>query len=292
VPGGDQQMLSEKAVVITGAGRGLGRAYALDAFAAGASLVLNDRDREPLEEVAAELGGESERLVLLPGSVADWDFADALVERCVESFGRIDGFVNNAGVHHCEWVWDEGEDDVRRAVEVNVTGTMFCAVHALRTMREQGFGSLVNVTSGAHLGMPEMSTYGVTKGAVASATYGWAVDLQGSGVRVNAISPVALTRMTGNWKAPGSELTMSMSPPPETIAPLVTFLLSDAAGEVNGQVIRLDKDGLSIMHPASYSSEVVPLPERTAEAVARAFDDGLGKQLAPVGLGRWETDDD
>jgi NAD(P)-dependent dehydrogenase (short-subunit alcohol dehydrogenase family) len=285
-------MLDDKAVVITGAGRGLGRAYAIDAVSAGASVILNDRDLEPLEEVAAELGGTSDRMVLAPGSVADWDFARSLVDGCVERFGRIDGFVNNAGVHHCEWIWAEHEADIRRTVEVNVTGTMFCAVHALRAMRDQGFGSLVNVTSGAHLGMPEMSTYGATKGAVASATYGWAVDCQGSGVRVNAISPVALTRMTSNWKAPGAELTLSSSPPPETIAPLVTFLLSDASREMTGQVIRLDKDGLSIMQPATYPSEVVPLPERTATAVARAFADGLGEKLAPVGLGRWVTDDE
>ena len=98
--------------------------------------------------------------------------------------------------------------------------------------------------------------------------------------------------MTGNWRAPGAELTLSSSPPPETIAPLVTFLLSDAASEITGQVIRLDKEGLSIMHPASYSSEIVTLPARTVAAIAEAFEDGLAEQFAPIGLGRWETDDE
>jgi len=279
--------LGGKAVVITGAGRGLGRAYALDAARSGAALVVNDLDGEPLEEAVAELGQITDRIVPVPGSVADWWIAESLVRECVEAFGALDGFVANAGVHHCAYIWEESEADVRRAAEVNVTGAAFCAIHALRQMKEQGSGSLVNITSGAHIGMPEMSTYGATKGAVASATYAWAIDMRPYGVRVNAVSPVALTRMTDNWKAPGSELSRAGSPPPETIAPVVTYLLSDAAAGITGQVVRMDKDGLSLMRPPGFANAVVPLAERTVEAVRGAFDAGLGAELEHVGLGHW-----
>jgi NAD(P)-dependent dehydrogenase (short-subunit alcohol dehydrogenase family) len=122
--------------------------------------------------------------------VASWTEAAELIDSCVSEFGRIDGLVNNAALM---WVGRPDqltEADLRRTIEVNVLGTTFCGLHALGHMTAQGSGAIVNVTSGAHAGIPLQCAYSASKGAVASLTYAWAADVAGQGVRVNAISPM------------------------------------------------------------------------------------------------------
>src|SRR5207253_11354170 len=123
----------------------------------------------------------------------------------------------------------------------------FCGTHAIRRMLAQGGGTIINVSSGAHLGMRHMAAYGATKGGVASLTYTWALDLAPHGIRVNAISPIADTRMADalgpRARRPGW--------PPEHTAPLVSFLLSDPSRGISGQVIRLNGRQLGLIaHPA------------------------------------------
>jgi NAD(P)-dependent dehydrogenase (short-subunit alcohol dehydrogenase family) len=275
-------LLEGKAVVVTGAGRGLGRAYALDAARHGAAVVVNDVDRGEAEEAVAaiEAAGGTARVAL--GSVSDRDAAASLVARCVEDFGRIDGLVNNAGLFHAASPWEEDDEArLRRTVEVNVLGPLFCGIAALKEMRRQGSGSIVNATSGAHLGLPGISTYGTTKGAVTSMTFGWAVDAP-AGVRVNAISPTAFTRMTDGWDF--NSVTPKPLPPGE-IAPLVTYLLSDLSEALNGQVLRLDGRALSLLRKAYFDPEAaVESDAWDPEAIASAVGSGRLGDPAPVGM--------
>lgn len=275
--------LQGKAIVVTGAARGLGRAYALAAVAEDASVVLNDLDADLLEEVVSEIVAAGGRAAAWPGSIADWASAEALVAHCVAEHGRLDGFVNNAAVFHVAVPWEEDERTVRRIVEVNVIGSIFCATHALRAMVAQRSGSLLNVVSAAHLGLREMGSYAATKGAIASATYTWALDAAPYGVRVNAISPVARTRMSTVWEN-RDEAHMD-EPDPAEIAPLAAFLLSDSAAGITGQVVRLDAAGLSIMRQPHFEEAPVALPVRTFEAVAAAFAGPLAEGSCPVGFG-------
>lgn len=267
--------LDGKSVIVTGGGRGLGRAYALDAAAAGAAVVVNDLDGEAADSVVAEICDGGGRAVADAHSVAEPSGAQALIEHCVATFGSIDGLVNNAGVLTEAPAWETTDDQALRMVTVNVLGTIYCGHAAIRRMRAVGRpASIVNVTSGTHLGQPGLAVYGATKGAVASLTYGWALDLADTPVRVNAVSPLAITPM----KLPPYDGHAR----PEDVAPAVTYLLSDASSRLTGQLVRRARDQLGLIrHPA-----VGPMlsGEWTADAIAQAFDSALAEDLEPVGF--------
>lgn len=280
--------LKGKAVVVTGSGRGIGAACAKHAAAHGASVVVNDVDADAAEAVAAEIRAAGGRAVAQRADISKWAEAQALVERCVAEFGGIDGLVNNAGLYRLADLKEIDEAHLRPMIEVNIVGTAFCATHAARRFRG-GAGSIVNLTSGSQTGIRGMGIYGATKGAIASATYAWAADSAGTGVRVNAVSPVADTRMsqsTDDFRAAKGLPAFRSGPRPtaEANAPVVTFLLSDLAKGINGQVLWILGKRLSVMtHPAV----VAPPLERdewTPEAIAAAFGGELGARLQPLGI--------
>lgn len=288
-------VLDGKAVVVTGAGRGLGRAYALDAAAHGAAVVVNDIDRGPAEEVVREITAAGGRAMAAGGSVAEWSFAESLVQTCVSAYGKLDGLVNNAGLFYTIDPWEDSEARIRRLVEVNVLGTMYCGVHALRQMVAQRSGSLVNITSGAHAGISLMAAYGASKGAAASFTYSTAVDVAKHNVRVNAVSPIGATRMgtaiggVMSDEAPESPAARrdgsALGVAPETVAPLVTFLLSDLAHGITGQVVRMQDHSLSLFEHPIIVEPTLEQPHWTPESISAAFDSTLRARLRPVGMG-------
>jgi NAD(P)-dependent dehydrogenase (short-subunit alcohol dehydrogenase family) len=276
--------LEGKAIVVTGAGRGLGRSYAQHIAAAGGRVVVNDVDAAEANAVEREIRNADGAAIAVPGSVADWGQAQAVVDSCVSNFGGIDGLVNNAGTFHAAAPWEETEEQVRRIVDVNVLGSIFCGIHALRAMREAGRGgAIVNVTSGAHLGLPGISTYGMTKGAAVSMTYGWALHAGQSGVRVNAVSPTALTRMSSpkTWR---HNVDAPSTPEPDVVAPLVTFLLGDRARSINGQVVRLDGRKLALLTRAQFRDEGVEGTSWSVDSIADAVESGALGPLSPVGM--------
>ena len=280
--------LEGKAVVVTGAGRGIGRAYALLAAREGAAVVVNDIDAEVADEVAAEIRVTGARVVAAAGDVSTWGAAESIIDRCVDEFGAIHGLVNNAGVFAMADGWELEEAHVRDLVATNVLGVAACGTFAMRRMVQQSFGSIVNIVSGAHFGIPHMSVYGATKGAVASFTYGWSLDLEGTGVRVNAVSPLARTRMSAStaefYQRHGLGVIDSEgSPDPEINAPVVVYLLSDAAADLTGQIVRIERDQLAIVaHPAV--REPVLNGEWTVANVDRAFAETLREYTVPVGM--------
>lgn len=271
-------LLDGKAVVVTGAGTGLGRAYALHAATEGARVVINDVTVDRLGEVAAEISALGGTVVSCPGSVADWTVAEGLVQECRTVFGGVDGLVNNAGVIRIGDPWEADEAGIRAMVEVNLMGAAFVGTHALRVMLEQGRGAIVNATSSAQMGLAQMSVYGATKGALASLTYGWALDARAQGIRVNAYAPVAWTAMVA-----GSSVAPAQLPTTEDNAPVVSYLLSDLAADITGQVVQRRGDGLYVMaHPDL--TEHVATPEAwTTDAVARALDPVLRSGAQPLG---------
>jgi NAD(P)-dependent dehydrogenase (short-subunit alcohol dehydrogenase family) len=282
-------VLTGKSLVITGAGRGLGAAYARLAAEEGAAVVVNDIDGDVADHVAEDIIAKGGRAIAVTASVAEWDGAATVIDRCVDEFGRIDGLVNNAGIQLLGSPWQAEEHELRRLVEINVLGTMFCGVLALRKMVPQGFGAIVNVTSGAHMGLRSLGAYGATKGAVASLTYCWANDLVGTGVRVNAVSPLAGTRLAEEFQEflglPDEERVQRMqrTPTPASNAPTVIYLLSDLAADVAGQIVRVDKGAVSIVgRPAVLSPSATPGPD--LEAVADAVKDQLSTRRMPLGL--------
>jgi len=281
-------MLDGKAVVITGSGRGIGAACARGCARQGASMVINDIDEDVAEESAEAIRGEGGTAVACAADVSDWDQAGRLVSACIEAFGKIDGLVNNAALFHLNKVWDYDPVAARQLVDANVMGPLNCTGHAVKAMLERKSGSIVNVVSGAHMGMDGMTIYGATKGAVASMVYTWALELEGTGVRVNGLSPFGLSRMTETTETYMDEETraarIAAIQPPEANSPVVEFLLSDRAAGVNGQLVRMDHGDLQIYtHPAL----LLPAVHRdswTGEDVADAFDADLGHRQAPCGV--------
>ncbi|MGH3904875.1 MAG: SDR family NAD(P)-dependent oxidoreductase [Pseudonocardiaceae bacterium] len=275
-------LLKGKAVVITGAGRGLGEAYAVHAARAGACVVVNDVEGELAEAVANRITAAGGRAVASSQSVRDPDQASAIVERCLAQFGRVDGLVNNAGLHYEALPWAEDADAVRELIEVNVLGVLYCGMAAARVMRRQRSGSIVNIASGSASGQRRAGTYAASKGAVASLTYSWALDLEGLGVRVNGVCPLAWTRMVEASTAARLRCTPQRSP--DRVAPLITYLLSDRSVGITGQLIGFTGDELHIVRQPGIKEPVLHGESWGTDDVAAAFEGVLGDYLEPFGL--------
>ena len=284
--------LSGKAVVVTGAGRGLGAAVAKAVAAAGAAVVINDVDAAPANDCATALRAAGGRAVVHVADIAVWSQAEGLIERCLDEYGKIDGLVNNAGVHLPKHSWEMDEASVRKTLDINVLGTLACSGRALKSMREQGFGSIVNTTSGSQMGHEYRPDYSASKGAVSSFTFTAAVEMRGTGVRVNAVSPNAETRLLdemdkfmqtrGGWQRPSL-------PPPETNVGMHLYLLSDLSRHVSGQIIGLRPEG--DLYIASHPAILLPAAKArggvwTAKAIGEAIDQGLVASLQPLGFKR------
>ncbi len=276
-------ILSGKAVIITGAGRGLGRAYAVDAATEDAAVVVNDIDVKEARQVVQEISEAGGTALANSDSVTSWAGSRALIDSCVQAFGRIDGLVNNAGILHCCDPWAETESIIRSQVDVNVFGTVFTGTHAMRVMAEQGYGSIINITSEGHLGSSMVSTYSATKGAVASLTYSWAIDLMAKNIRVNAFAPRAETRMSRTANTRRSPSTKLRHPDPKQNAPVVTYLLSDLSEGVTGQiVVSRGSEILLLTHPVVSRHRAIA-ESWTAQLVADKFGPILRQNLQPVG---------
>lgn len=281
--------LDGKAIVITGSGRGLGAACAKGVAARGAAVIVNDVDEQPALEVAKAINGSGGRAIAHSADISKWSEAAALIERCVREFGTIDGLVNNAALFSMARLDELREQDIRRFIEANLIGTINCAAHAIGPMIKSGKGSIVNVTSGAQMGLPTLGVYGATKGAVASLTYTWAIELKEKGIRVNALSPQAATRLhevsDAYYRAKGLPPPAPVKqPPPENNAPVVEFLLSDASAGVTGQVIRSDGPQLALCTHPGILMPILQNDHWTFESVCEAFAHDLAKRQPPLGI--------
>lgn len=274
--------LEGKAIVVTGAGRGLGAAYAVHAAREGAAVVVNDIDAEFAQHTADIISANGGRAAVSAHTVTDPEQAQAIVDTCVAEFGAIHGLVSNAGVNYEALPWEDDPAQVREVVEVNVLGVIYTGMAAARAMVAAGGGSIVNISSGASFGQRKLGAYAATKGAVASLTYSWALDMEEVGVRVNAVCPLAHTRMI--WK---SERSLRACPPdrtPDRIAPLVLYLLSDASQGITGQMIRCNGPQLHIVGQPFLKSPILERESWDTESVRRAFDEVFSAHLEPYGL--------
>ncbi len=243
-----------RVAIVTGAGRGLGRAHALELGREGASVVVNDLGVELdgsgggpdwANEVAGEIRAMGGQAVVDNNDVSDWSGAQGLIGTALREFGRLDVLVNNAGVLRDRMIVSLTADDVTKVIGVHLCGALFTSHHAGHYWRdcaksgEAPAARIVNTTSGAGLyGNVGQSAYSAAKAGIVGMTLVAAVELGRYGVTVNALSPGARTRMTQEVFAsamaePGEGFdTMA----PENVSPLVAWLASLDSGSVTGRV--------------------------------------------------------
>lgn len=232
--------LEGKAIAVTGAGRGIGRAVALACAEAGASVVVNDYGvsmdgNEPTSEVANQVVEEIRKAggkaVANAQSVATMDGGGSIVQAAIDSFGRIDGVVCVAGILRERMLFNLTEDDWDPVVATHLKGTFTVFRAAAAAMREQKSGTLIGFTSGAFAGSVAQANYSAAKGGIVSLVRSAAAGMHRYGVTANCIAPVAKTRMSANVP-----MEIQGIGDAEDIAPMVVFLLGDKARSITGQV--------------------------------------------------------
>ncbi|MFF4755657.1 3-oxoacyl-ACP reductase [Streptomyces sp. NPDC002514] len=249
--------LEGRSAVVTGAGRGLGRAEALELARLGAAVVVNDYGQPgreglgaasaaPAEQVAAEIRAAGGRAVAHTGDVADFAQAQELTGLAIDTFGTLDILVNNAGILRDRMVFSMSEDEWDSVIRVHLKGhfntTHFAAAHWRERSKAAGgpvYGRIVNTSSEAFLaGSAGQPNYAAAKGGIVGLTTSTALALAKYGVTANVICPRARTRMTEDVFAGFAVPDAGLDPlAPEHVAPLVGYLASPAAGRVNGQLL-------------------------------------------------------
>jgi 3-oxoacyl-[acyl-carrier protein] reductase len=233
--------LDGKVAIVTGAGRGIGRGEARLLAQEGARVVVNDIGDEA-QTVVDEITGDDGEAVANNDNVASWAGAEALVQQAVDTWGRLDVLVNNAGILRDAMSFNMSEDEWDAVINVHLKGHFAPCHFAARHWRERGksgedvSGRIVNTASESGLfGNPGQSNYAAAKAGIASMTIVLARELKKYNVTANCIAPRARTRLTATV-AGADDFMSGPEWDPENIAPTVAFLASDAAADVSGQV--------------------------------------------------------
>ena len=270
--------LEGKVAIVTGAGRGIGRGEALLLAEEGAKVVVNDlggseagegADARPADEVVAEIVAAGGEAVANYDSVATMEGGERIVQTALDSFGRLDILINNAGILRDRMVFNMSEAEWDSVIDVHLKGHFTTTKHASLVFRQQRSGRIVNTSSESGLGNMGQANYAAAKEGIVGLTRTCALDLGRYGVTVNAIRPRAGTRLTlspelreamqrarasrqggdGDANETGAEEAVSQidALAPEMVAPLVVYLCTDSAANVNGRDFVVGGDEVSLM---------------------------------------------
>lgn len=280
-------MLDGRVVLITGAGRGIGRQHALQCAAAGAAVVVNDlgsgtdgtgRDSSPAEQVVAEIRDTGGQAVANVDSVASYDGARRMVETALREFGDLHAVVNNAGMIRDHTLVSMTEEDFDSVVAVHLKGAFNVSKHAAAYWRERAKAgtvvprSIVNTSSGSGLhGNIGQTNYAAAKAGIASMTLVHASELSRYSVRVNCIAPMATSRLTALVPSMSDQFDGNPEFDPAMISPVVVYLAS-AECTFNGQVFSVHGDTVGIYQGWSVHEEVKAQDRWTPESLAVALD--------------------
>ena len=282
-------MLKDKVVLVTGSGGGIGREMALLAAAEGAKVVVNDLggavdgegagSNTPAQKVCDEIKAAGGVAIPNFGSVSDPGAAEAMIKQAVETFGKIDGIINNAGILRDRIFHRMSHLDWKQVIDVHLNGCFNVSRAAAGHFREQGGGSFVHFTSTSGLiGNFGQANYAAAKMGIVGLSKSIALDMARFGVRSNCVSPFAWSRMIGTIptetpeeKARVERLKTMTS---EKIAPLVIFLASDLAKDVSGQIFAVRKNEVFLMSQ--------PRPVRSVHRSEGWSAQTLAEQMLPA----------
>jgi NAD(P)-dependent dehydrogenase (short-subunit alcohol dehydrogenase family) len=258
--------LEGKSIVITGSGRGIGRALVTMAAAEGAKVVVNDpgvamdgsgSDKGPADEVVDAIRSAGGTAVPNYDSVASMQGGENIIKTCVDAFGRIDCLINVAGILRDRMFFNMSEQEWDDVIAVHLKGHFACTKPAAVLMRQQRYGRIINFSSISGLrGNVGQANYGAAKAGIAGFTRVVARDLGRYGVTCNAIAPMAITRMTASVPqqqkagAPASVVSTGVQEMrPEQVAPMTLYLATDDAWNINGQIFHVSGGMVSLAQP-------------------------------------------
>jgi 3-oxoacyl-[acyl-carrier protein] reductase len=242
-------MLKGKTAIITGSGRGIGKAIALAMAQQGANIVVNDVNMESAQQVVAEIEAMGRQAIAVKADVTAEDQVEAMIQSCIQRFGKLDILVNNAGIIQTVPVTEIDGKDWDRVMEVNLKGVFLCCKAALQPMKAQRSGKIVNIASVAGKrggGLLGNSCYSASKGGVIAFTKSIARESGPFGINVNAITPAFTdTDMTRSIDPEKKEIIIKMLPlgrvgQPEDIAGAVCFLSSGMSDYMTGEIMDVD----------------------------------------------------
>lgn len=240
-------MVKDKVVVVTGSGSGIGRNLALGFAAAGAKVVVNDlgraKDSNELlaDKVVAEIKAAGGQAVAAPDSIAEWDSANRIIQTAIDTFGRLDCVVNNAGIVRDRMFFNMSPEEWKAVVDVHLNGSFYMARAAAPHFKAQNSGAYVHMTSTSGLiGNLGQANYSAAKMGIVGLSKSIAMDMAKFNVRSNCIAPWAWTAMTATIPADTPEniarIEKMKKMDAAKIAPLAIYLASDAAAKVSGQI--------------------------------------------------------
>ena len=242
--------LEGKAAVVTGGGRGIGRAVCLAFAREGADVIVNYASKDqPAQEVVRTIQEMGRKAVAVKGNVAIKADVERIILAAIENFGKIDILVNNAGVSKPNMLYKMGEEQWNEVVDIHLKGPFLCIQAASKYMMERKYGRIINVTSAAGIsGTKGQINYSSAKGGIIALTKSAARELAGYGITVNVISPgYVSTEMTEKIRTDPKlkeiyigRILLGRFSEPEEVAPAFVFLVSDEANYITGQLICVD----------------------------------------------------
>ena len=302
--------LEGKVAIVTGAGRGIGRGEALLLAEEGAKVVVNDlggseagegADARPADEVVAKIVAAGGEAVANYDSVATMEGGERIVQTALDSFGRLDILINNAGILRDRMVFNMSEAEWDSVIDVHLKGHFTTTKHASLVFRQQRSGRIVNTSSESGLGNMGQANYAAAKEGIVGLTRTCALDLGRYGVTVNAIRPRAGTRLTlspelreamqrarasrqggeGGGSETGAEEAVSQidALAPEMVAPLVVYLCTDSAANVNGRDFVVGGDEVSLMTMPTKEATIHREGGWDLASLERVFPQVIGSNL-------------
>ena len=279
--------LDGKAIAVTGAGRGIGRAVAMACAAEGARVVVNDYGvsmggDDPTSEVAdavvEEIRAAGGTAVAVADSVATMEGGNRIVQTAIDTWGRIDGVVCVAGILRERMLFNMSEEEWDPVIATHLKGTFTVFRAACAAMKEQKAGSLVGFTSGAFAASVAQANYAAAKGGIVSLVRSAAAGMNRYGVNANAIAPVARTRMSENVPMDLDDIGE-----PEDVAALAVYLLSEEARHVTGQIYTQAGKKIAVWNqPVEVRSMYTTEDRWTPVEIAKRLGSEIGQEEMPI----------